>query len=185
MKENSSFLEELTLEGLKNQAHIHSLINILTLSTSLQYVNLRDNVISSMAAVELTKFLKETNTLQFLNISGCQISVSSAATISDGILLNRSIQYLNISQNNFSSRDYSTAAKLGRIAQGHPSLLHIDYSHLNLQREECLYIVICVRDSKNVQGIHLTGNRFNYYDRLLMRAMIPCKVKWPTPPSTI
>ena len=36
-----------------------------------------------------------------------------------------------------------------------------------------------VRDSKNVQSIHLTGNYCSYYDRLLMRALLPCKVKWP------
>lgn len=46
-------------------------------------------------------------------------------------------------------------------------------------REELFYIILCVRDSKNIQGLHLTGNSCSHYDRLLMRALLPCKVKWP------
>ena len=44
-----------------------------------------------------------------------------------------------------------------------------------------LYLVLCVRDSKNVQGFHLSGNRYSHYDRVLMRALMPCKVRWPFP----
>ena len=73
------------------------------------------------------------------------------------------------------------AAKLGRLVQGHPNLMHVDLSSNQLNREELLYLVLCVRDSKNVQGIHLTGNKFSYYDRILMRALFPCKVLWPMP----
>ena len=44
---------------------------------------------------------------------------------------------------------------------------------------------MCVRDSKNVQGLHLTGNTFSAHDRLLMRALLSCKTKWPNPPNYV
>lgn len=42
-----------------------------------------------------------------------------------------------------------------------------------------------VRDSENIQILHLTGNPVSYYDRLMMRAMLPAKVSTPTPPSVL
>ena len=80
---------------------------------------------------------------------------------------------------------YNIAARLGRLFLGHPYLLHVDLSHCQLSREELFYIVLCVRDSKNIQGFHLTGNEYNHYDRLLMRALMPCKVRWPQTQSMI
>ena len=70
---------------------------------------------------------------------------------------------------------------MGRLVQGHPNLLHVDLSNTQLRREELIYLVLCVRDSKNVQGFHLTGNTCSPYDRMLMRALMPCKVRWPFP----
>lgn len=42
-----------------------------------------------------------------------------------------------------------------------------------------------MRDSKNVQALHLTGNYFRAHDRLLMRAILSCKTKWPLPPNFV
>lgn len=54
MNEDPKLIDELTLEDLKNSAHIHSLINILCMSTTLQYLNLSNNVINLMAGEELS-----------------------------------------------------------------------------------------------------------------------------------
>lgn len=101
----------------------------------------------------------------------------------DALMLNTSIKYLYLKENRFTCKSAIIAAKLGRLLQGHPHLLHVDCSACKLLREELLFIVMCVRDSKNIQGFHLTGNRVKPHDRILMRALLQCKTKWPLPPN--
>ena len=68
---NPLFLEECTLEGLKNKSNIYSLISCLVLTRNLQYLNLADNNINLKAGVGISQLLRNTRTLEFLNISGC------------------------------------------------------------------------------------------------------------------
>lgn len=100
-------------------------------------------------------------------------------------MLNTTIKYLSVNNNRFSCKNYMIAAKLGRLIQGHPHLLHVDISYCKLEREELIFQTMCVRDSKNVQGLHLTGNTFSPHDRLLMRSILACKTKWPLPPNFV
>ena len=103
----------------------------------------------------------------------------------DALMLNTTIKYLIINNNRLNCSNNMIAAKLGRVIQGHPQLLHIDISYCKLLREELIFQAMCVRDSKNVQGLHLTGNTFSPHDRLLMRAILSCKTKWPLPPNYV
>ena len=98
-------------------------------------------------------------------------------------MLNKSVKYLDMGHNRFTSSDHIIASKLGRLVQGHPNLLHVNFEQCQLVREELIYLIMCVRDSKNIQGFHLSGNKCSYYDRLLMRSLLPCKVRWPNPPN--
>ena len=63
--------------------------------------------------------------------------------------------------------------------------MHVSLAECELASEEVIYLCMCIRDSKNIQGIHLSGNKFSYYDRRLMRALFPAKVNWPMAPATV
>ena len=122
--------------------------------------------------------------LEYLNLSSCGLRSKASGHVLDGLMKNRSIKYLCLNANSFASDDHLLAAKAGRMLQGHPRLLHVNLADCCLVREELIYLTMCIRDSKNIQGIHLTGNSYSHYDRLLMRALLPGKAKWPHPPAS-
>ena len=136
-------------------------------------------------AEDLSNFIKCSEVLEYLDLSSCGLREKASECVIDGIMKNESIKYLMMGGNSFSSRSYLLAAKLGRMLQGHKELLHVNLEECELVSEELVYLCMCIRDSKNIQGIHLTGNKFTYYDRRLMRALFPARVNWPLPPSTV
>ena len=146
----------------------------------MTYLDIRSNNFNSYAVEEFSRYLRTTEVLQYLNISACQLWGRVAEKVIDALMLNTTLQYLDISHNRFTSKNYIIAAKVGRLVQGHTQLLHVDMSNCQLIREELFYLTMCLRDSKNIQGFHLTGNTCSHYDRLLMRALLPCKVRWPS-----
>ena len=151
-------LEELVLASVKPLASMEALSEALIMSENLQYLDISGNSFNYFSVTAFSTYLKKTEVLEYLSISQCGLRGKVAEVIIDSIMINTSIKYLDMSNNRFTSRDYIIAAKLGRMVQGHLNLLHVDLSHNQLLREELFYITMCVRDSKNVQGFHLTGN---------------------------
>ena len=178
-------LEELSLAGLRPQVSITALILALRPSDSLAYLDLQKNPLSEAVALELGDFVMHSKSLEYLNLSSCGLRSKASGHVLDGLMKNRSIKYLCLNANSFASDDHLLAAKAGRMLQGHPRLLHVNLADCCLVREELIYLTMCIRDSKNIQGIHLTGNSYSHYDRLLMRALLPGKAKWPHPPATV
>lgn len=95
------------------------------------------------------------------------------------------LQTLIMQGNNLSSPKYLLASKMGRFVSGHPRLLHLDLTDCEMKREETIYVGWSVRDSPNLLSIHLTGNALPYQDRILLRALLAAKAKWPTPPPAL
>ena len=120
---NPDFLEELIVDGLRNATHLPLLLNSLMISRNLLYLSMSRNEINQKGAAELANFINSEKNmhcvLEFLDISACQISDNLATVIVDGLTANKTLRYLNLSNNNFRSKDYSVASKLGRILQGH------------------------------------------------------------------
>ena len=192
-----SGIKELIFADLKPIVPIGLLLRTLQLSKELQYLDLSQNKINYYSIDSLGDLIKGTQTLHYLSLKSCDLRGKIAEKVMDALMLNSTIQYLDLSSNRFTTderhlervvkgkipTEYMIAGKLGRLVQGHPQLLHVDLSHNQMKREELIFLIMCVRDSKNIQGFHLTGNRVNHYDRLLMRSLLPCKVKYPLAPS--
>ena len=185
LKNDPECLEELGMAGVRPQVSMSLLIHALEPCKNLTYLDLTYNPLHETAAEDVAELIRTTTSLEYLNLSSCAIRGRASEVILDGLMANGSIKYLTLSTNSFASRDHLLAAKLGRMLQGHPQLLHVNLSHCLLGREEVLYLALCIRDSKNIQGIHLTGNRYSHYDRRLMRALFPAKVRWPQPASSV
>ena len=152
---------------------------------NLIYLDIQKNSIDFQVAEVLGNFIKYSEILEYLDLTRCGLREKSSECVIDGIMKNESIRYLMLGSNSFSSGSYLLAAKLGRMLQGHKELLHVNLEECQLVSEELIYLCMCIRDSKNIQGIHLTGNKFTYYDRRMMRALFPARVNWPLPPSTV
>ena len=146
-------------------------------------MDLSENEFNHNSIEQLQEFTKNAKSLEYLNLNTCGFRGQVAEKLMDALMLNTSIKYLYLKENRFTCKSAIIAAKLGRLLQGHPQLLHVDCSECKMRREELLFIVMCVRDSKNIQGFHLTGNIVKPHDRLLMRALLQCKTKWPLPPN--
>ena len=174
-------LEELGMAGVRAQVSLGYLIRALLPCRNLTHLDLTRNAIHETVAEDVATLVRETPALEYLNLSSCALRGRASEVLLDGLAANESVSYLILDTNSFASRDHLLAAKLGRLLQGHPGLLHVNLSHCQLGREELLYLALCIRDSKNIQGIHLTGNRYSHYDRRLMRGLFPAKVRWPQP----
>ena len=172
-------LEELGLEGVRAAVSMSYLIRALQPCKNLTYLDLTYNPMHETVAEDVASLVRDTPSLEYLNLSSCQLRGRASEVILDGLMANESVKYLILNTNSFASRDHLLAAKLGRMLQGHPGLLHVNLAHCQLARAEVLYFALCIRDSRNIQGIHLTGNRYSHYDRRLMRALFPAKVRWP------
>jgi len=99
--------------------------------------------------------------------------------VANALLFNQSIKFLNLSLNSFASRDYDLSAKLARVIQVHPNLVHLDLTAIQVRREEAMYIGQCLKDSSNLVSCHLTGNQIDYYSRLYLRAQLNAIVQFP------
>ena len=92
---------------------------------------------------------------------------------------NTTVRKLNISCNNFNTRDYEIASRIGRLIQVHIQLSHLDISCCKLTQAELIFIVICLRESKCLSAIHMGQNNVDYYGRLMLRHVLKARVKYP------
>ena len=127
--ENPNCLEALILTGVKPVVSMGALSEAIILSKNLTYLDIRANNINAYAVDRFTKYLVKTEVLEYLNVSQCQLWDKVCEKVIDALMLNKSVKYLDMSHNRFSSKDYIIAAKVGRLVQGHPELLHVDISH--------------------------------------------------------
>ena len=74
---------------------------------------------------------------------------------------------------------------MGRLLAGHPRFLHVDLSDCGMRREETIYLGWSIRDSPNLLSLHMSGNNLPQEDRLLLRALLAARARWPTPPPTL
>ena len=95
----------------------------------MRYLDLQGNSVNYLSVGPLSDFLKITETLEYVNLTQCNLRGKIAEQIIDAIMLNKSLQYLDIASNHLTSPRYTIAAKLGRLLQGHPGLLHVNCAH--------------------------------------------------------
>jgi hypothetical protein len=98
---------------------------------------------------------------------------------------NETLKDLDLSGNCLSSRNYLLASKMGRLISGHPQFLHVNLSNCGMKREETIYIAWSIRDSPNLLSLHLTENFLPHQDRILIRALLVARLRWPTTPPPV
>lgn len=129
LAQDPNCLEELIMAKIKQSVSIGHLADTLTLCKNLLYLDLNANTFNFYSIEALTKFLKVTETLEYLSMSQCQLRGKIAEQVIDALMLNKTLKYLDLSLNRFTSPDYMISAKLGRLVQGHPNLMHVDLAN--------------------------------------------------------
>lgn len=170
---------ELSLASCKNFMKISSKVSQMAATGYLHNLDLSNTVMNFLSSKILANLIRTSHRLQNLNLSNCTLRNTSAREVANALLFNQSIKFLNLSLNSFASRDYDLSAKLARVIQVHPNLVHLDLTSIQVRREEAMYIGQCLKDSSNIVSCHLTGNQIDYYSRLYLRAQLNAIVQFP------
>jgi hypothetical protein len=75
-----------------------------------------------------------------------------------------------------SGGNYEFSIKMGAMITRHPTLMHLNLTATNIQREEVLFIGLALSMSKTMLSLHLSGNELPYYDRIFLRTLIAARV---------
>ena len=120
--------------------------------------------------MSISAYVMSSKHLEELDLSFNAMGPSKLDLLFSYIKENKKLQFLNLSHNsliegmsgNNMQQVIDTQAKvsayLSRFFQVNRKLVHIDLTSTNLSEEAILDILTAVKRSKNLQGIHLSGN---------------------------